>query len=148
MGAGIRAVAVAVIALTGLLSAAGAVAAQVDLAKTLVGTWEGEVKARMLRGPDAGAELKLIITSVTQQDGKWIADGRLGGKDGRSAPVKVDIDTSGSKPSLRFKGASGTDYALSLFNDKQMAGTATLTTAQAKSSTGARDRDVILEKKN
>jgi hypothetical protein len=134
-----------VAALAGLL-AAGAAVAQVDLAKVLVGTWEGEVKARILRGPDAGAELKLTIASVTQQDGKWIVDGRLGGKDGRSAPVKVDIDTSGSKPSLRFKGASGTDYVLTLFSDKQMAGTATLTTAQAKSSTGARDRDVVLEK--
>jgi hypothetical protein len=139
--------AVAVVLVTGLLVAVGA-AAQVDLTKALVGTWEGEVKARMLRGPDAGAELKLTITSVTQQDGKWIGDGRLGGKDGRSAPVKVDIDTSGSKPQLRFKGASGTDYALTLFNDKQMTGTATLTTAQAKSSTGARDRDVVLEKKD
>ncbi len=121
---------------------------QVDLTKVLVGTWEGEVKARMQRGAAAGADLKLVITSVTQQDGKWIADGRLGGKDGRSAPVKVDVDPSGSKPSLRFKGAAGTDYSLTLFNDKEMVGTATLTTAQAKSSTGDRERDVRLEKTN
>jgi hypothetical protein len=121
---------------------------QVDLAKALVGTWEGEVKARIQRGAAAGAELKLVITSVTQQGGKWVAAGRLGGKDGRSAPVNVDVDPTGSKPSLRFKGASGTDYALTLFNDKELAGTATLTTEQARNSTGDRDRDVRLEKKN
>jgi hypothetical protein len=103
---------------------------------------------RMQRGAAAGADIKLIITSVTQQDGKWVAAGRRGGKDGRSMPVKVDVDAAGSKPSLRFKGAAGTDYALTLFNDKEIAGTATLTTEQAKASTGDRERDVRLEKKN
>ena len=48
-------------------------------------------------------------------------------------------------PSLRFKGVSGTEYNVSLFNDKELVGTAVLTTS---STGGARDRSrsVKLEK--
>jgi hypothetical protein len=90
--------------------------------------------------------LTLIIASVKQEDGKWVADARLGGAEGgKTAKVHIDIDTSGSKPSLRFKGVSGTEYDVSLFNDKELVGTAVLTTSQA--GKGARDRSVKFEKK-
>jgi hypothetical protein len=46
--------------------------------------------------------LTLRITSVKQEDGKWIGAERFG-----PTPVKIDIDTSGSKPSLRWTGAAG-----------------------------------------
>jgi hypothetical protein len=110
-------------------------AAQVDLAKVLVGTWQGELRDRK-----GNIDLTLRITSVKQQDGKWIADGRFG-----PTPVKIDIDTSGSKPSLRWTGAAGNVYDLSLLDDKNLAGTATVTTSQAGQY--ERDRSVKLEKK-
>ena len=44
--------------------------------------------------------------------------------------MSIDIDTSGSKL-LRFKGVSGTEYNVSLFNDNELVGTAVLTTSQA-----------------
>jgi len=59
--------------------------------------------------------------------------------------VKVDIDTSGSKPSLRWAGTSGTTYDVSLLDDKNMVGTATLTREQAGAQ--ERERKVVLEKK-
>ena len=59
--------------------------------------------------------------------------------------MNIDIDTSGSKPSLRFKGAKGAEYDVSLFNDRELVGTATLTTASA--GTKDRSRSVKFEKK-
>lgn len=135
---GRRAARVAVLAVTGLMLWSGAAIAQADLPKTLVGTWEGELQLRIKKGADPS--LKLVIASVKQEDGKWIADGRFGSK-----PVKIDVDTSGSKPSLRWAGASGAVYNVNLLDDKNMAGTVTLTTSSA--GKGDRDRSVKLEKK-
>jgi hypothetical protein len=142
---GICAARVALFVMAGLLLGAGLAAAQVDLAKALVGTWKGELQQRTQKGADP--ELTLIITSVKQESGKWVADARLGGAEGgKTAKVSIDIDTSGSKPALRFKGAKGAEYDVSLFNDKELVGTASLTTSQ---SGGARDRSrsVKFEKK-
>ena len=65
----------------GLLTAAallhvGAAAAQVDLAKVLVGRWEGEQEYITNRADDP--KRTLVIESVNQVDGKWVADGRFG----------------------------------------------------------------------
>ena len=73
MRRGIRIARVVLVAVTGLLLGIGVVAAQVDLAKVLVGTWQGE-----LRGKKGNTDLTLRITSVKQEDGKWIGDGRVG----------------------------------------------------------------------
>ena len=59
--------------------------------------------------------------------------------------MKIDIDTSGSKPSLRWTGAAGFVYDLSLLDDKNLVGIATLTTGQAGER--EQDRPVKLEKK-
>ena len=131
----VRAARVALFVVTGLLVVAAVAAAQVDLAKVLVGTWQGE-----LRSKRSNIDLTLRITSVKQEDGKWVGDGRFG-----PTPVKIDIDTSGSKPSLRWTGAAGVVYDVSLLDDKNLAGTATLTTAQ--SGQFERERPVKLEKK-
>jgi hypothetical protein len=145
MRRGIRAARAALLVVAGLMLGTGVAAAQADLAKVLVGTWKGELQQRTQKGPDP--ELTLIIASVKQEGGKWVADARLGGAEGgKTAKVNIDIDTSGSKPSLRFKGAKGAEYDVSLFNDKELVGTAALTTSQ---SGGARDRSrsVRFEKK-
>jgi hypothetical protein len=140
-----RAARVALFVVVGSVLGTGVAAAQVDLAKALVGTWKGEIQAVTKKGDPA---LTLIISSVKQEGGKWVADARLGGADAaKTGPVDIDIDTSGSKPSLRFKGAAGAEYNLSLFGDKELVGTATLSSAQARRGTGSRDRSVRLEKK-
>jgi len=143
MRRGIRAAHAALFVAAGLMLGTGVAAAQADLAKALVGTWKGELQTLTKKGDPV---LTLIISSVKQEGGKWVADARLGGADAaKTRPVNIDIDTSGSKPSLRFKGASGSEYSLNLFGDKELVGTATLTTSQA--GRGARDRSVKLEKK-
>ena len=92
-------------------------AAQADLAKELVGTWQGELQQRTKKGADPG--LTLIIKSVKQEDGKWVTDARLGrGEGGKTAKVHI----------------------------KELVGTAVLTTSQAGGK-GARDRSVKFEKK-
>ena len=141
MREGLRAARVALFVVTGLVATSGVAAAQVDLAKALVGTWEGELQLRVKK---ADPVMSLVITSVKQEDGKWVADGRFGGAKGKKVPVKIDVDTSGSKPSLRWKGASGTEYDVSLLDDKHLTGTATLTTTQAPK--GDRDRTMKFEK--
>jgi hypothetical protein len=141
---GIRAARVALFVVTGLMLGTGVAAAQADLAKALVGTWKGELQQRTQKGADP--TLVLIIKSVKQEDGKWVADARVGATGDKTAAVKVDIDTSGAKPSLRWTGGKGTAYDLSLLDDKNLVGTAVLTTG---SSGGSRDRSrsVKLEKK-
>ncbi|HUP38365.1 MAG TPA: hypothetical protein VNC82_23290 [Candidatus Limnocylindria bacterium] len=145
MRRGIPAARAALFVVAGLMLATGVAAAQADLAKALVGTWKGELQTLTKQGDPV---LTLIISSVKQEGGKWVADARLGGADAaKTRPVNIDIDTSGSKPSLRFKGAAGAEYNLNLFGGKEPVGTATLTSAQAGRSTGSRDRSVKLEKK-
>ena len=128
MRRGVRAARAALFVMAGLVLGTGVAAAQGDLAKALVGTWQGELQQRTQKGADPG--LTLIITSVKQEGGKWVADARLGGAEGgkTTAKVNIDIDTSGSKPALRFKGTKGTEYDVSLFNEKELVGTAVLIT--------------------
>jgi hypothetical protein len=141
---GIRAARVALFVIVGLMLGTGVAAAQTDLAKALVGRWKGELQQRMQKGEDP--TLVLIIKSVKQQDGKWIADARVGPTEDKTAAVKVDIETSAAKPSLRWTGGKGAAYDLSLLDDKNLVGTAVLTTS---STGGSRDRSrsVKLEKK-
>jgi hypothetical protein len=68
MRRGIRAACTALFVMAGLMVGTGVAAAQVDLAKALVGTWQGELQQRTKKGADPG--LTLIITSVKQEDGK------------------------------------------------------------------------------
>jgi hypothetical protein len=60
----------------GLKLGAGVAAAQVDLAKVLVGRWEGEQEGITNRADDP--KRTLVIESVNQVDGKWVANGRFG----------------------------------------------------------------------
>jgi hypothetical protein len=136
---GVRAACVALFVVTGLMLSIGIAAADDDLAKVLVGTWQGELQQLVKKGADL--TLRLVITSVKQEDGKWIADGRFG-----PTPVKIDIDSTGAKPFLHWTAANGTVYNLSLLDDKNLVGKAKLTTSVAPK--GDRDRSVKLEKKD
>jgi hypothetical protein len=123
-----------------LLLESGPAAAQSDLAKVLLGSWQGELQGRFKKGAAATTEITLRIVSVKQEDGKWVGDGRVG-----RTPVKIDIDTSGSKPALRWTGATGFIYEVSLFDENTLSGTATLTREVAAGY--ERERPVRLEKK-
>jgi hypothetical protein len=139
----IRAARVALLVMAGFMLGAGVAAAQVDVAKVLVGTWKGELQQRTQKGADP--TVVLIIKSLKQEDGKWVASARVGATEEKTGPVQLEIDTTGAKPPVRWTGGSGAIYNLSLLDDKNLVGTATLTTGQG--SQRDRDRSVKLEKK-
>jgi hypothetical protein len=144
MRRGIRAARVALFVMAGLMAGAGVAAAQVDVAMALVGTWKGELQQRTQKGADP--TVVLIIKSLKQEDGKWVASARVGPTEEKTGPVQLEIDTTGAKPSVRWTGGSGAIYNLTLLDDKNLTGTATLTTGQG-GARGDRDRPVKLEKK-
>jgi hypothetical protein len=111
--------------------------AQVDLQKTLVGRWEGEVATRQAKNVTT---VVLTIKSLKEEGGKWTAEALLG-----RSPVNLEIITSGPQPSLRWTGAQGWQYDVSVMDEKTMVGNVTLTTASG-GSRGDRDRPVKLEK--
>jgi hypothetical protein len=145
MKRGIRAVRTALFVVAGLLVGSGVAAAQADLSKALVGTWKGELQQRTQK--DADPTLVLIIKSVKQENGKWTADARVGATEDKTGKVNLEIDTSGAKPSLRWTGGKGAQYDLSLLDDKNLVGTALLTTG-AGGANRDRSRPVKLEKVN
>jgi hypothetical protein len=87
----------------------------------------------------------LVIESVNQMDGKWVANGRVGTPAGQGR-VKIAVETSGKDVGLSWTGGSGAQYQLNLMHDKHLVGKVTFTVEQNKSSTGSRDRTLKLEK--
>jgi hypothetical protein len=142
MRRGIRAARVALFVVAGLLLTAGVASAQLDPTKVLIGTWKGELQQRTQK--DADPTLVLIIKSVKQEGGKMVAEGRLGPTEEKTAPIKIDVDTSGAKPTLNFSSRSGAPYSLNLMDEKNLVGTVQI---KNPSSRGERERQVKLEKK-
>ena len=140
----IRAARVALFVVAGLLVSAGVAVAQVDVGKVLVGTWKGELQQRSQK--DADPTLVLVIKSVKEENGKWMADARVGATEDKTAKVNLEIDTTGAKPAVRWTGGKGAVYDLSLLDDKNLVGTALLTTG-AGGANRDRSRSVKLEKK-
>ena len=143
MRRGIRAARVALFVVTGLMLGTGVAAARADLAKALVGTWEGEQEYVTNRADDP--KRTPVIESVDQVDGKWVANSRFGTPP-RLGRVKIPIETSGKDVSLSRTGGSGAQYHLNLMQDKHLVGELTLTVGQHKAGTGSRDRTLKLEK--
>jgi hypothetical protein len=128
-----------------LLCGAGASLAQVDVAKALVGRWEGEQQYLVNQKDDP--RRTLVISSVEQMDGKWIADARFG-TPAQQGRFKIPVEVNGNEVRLLWKGASGADYDLRLMQSKYLVGKVTLTTGQHNSTYGSRDRGLKLEKVN
>ena len=76
-----RAARVALFVVVGSMLGAGAAPAQSDLAKALVGTWQGELQQRMKKGADP--VLTLIISSVKQEGGSGSPTRGLAGRTAR-----------------------------------------------------------------
>ena len=144
MSRGIRAARAALFVVAGLMMGVGVAVAQVDVGKVLVGTWKGELQQRSQK--DADPTLVLVIKSVKEENGKWMADARVGATEDKTAKVNLEIDTSGAKPAVRWTGGKRAVYDLSLLDDKNLVGTALLTTG-AGGANRDRSRSVKLEKK-
>jgi hypothetical protein len=134
----------ALLVMAALLAGAMAAVAQVDLPGELVGRWEGEQEYLTDRSEDP--KRILVIESVSQVDGKWVATGRYGTARGLGR-VNIEVDTGGRHPSLAWTTASGAQYQLHLMQEKSLVGKVTLTVGQGKlGSAGSRDRGLKLEK--
>src|SRR5262245_64850168 len=62
--------------------------AEMDLDRSLVGTWKGTIGG--FRG--GGGDRTLMIRAVTQKDGKWTADGLYGITGKARLPVEIEVD--------------------------------------------------------
>jgi hypothetical protein len=88
--------------------------AQMDLAAVLVGKWEGQADLKRDSPPRT-----LIIKSVQQRDGRWVAQGRFGDPEKRLHPVEIAIETSNHEVVLKFTepGRTARPVELTLFKD-------------------------------
>jgi len=128
-----------------VLSVVGVSHAQVDLAKVLVGRWEGEQEYLLISAENP--KRILVIESVTQVDGKWVANGRYGTPAGLIR-VKIAVETGGQGVDLSWTGPTGSQFQLNLLRDKHLVGKMTLTMGQNKGASGSRDRTLKLDKVN
>ena len=128
-----------------VLSLAGVSHAQVDPAKALVGRWEGEQEYLLISAENP--KRILVIESVNQVDGRWVANGRYGTPAGL-VRVKIAVERGGKGVDPSWTGPTGNQFQLNVLRDKHLVGKITLTTEQSKSGTGSRDRTLKLEKVN
>jgi hypothetical protein len=135
-----------VVAVLGISLGMASAWAQEDLAKSLVGKWEGAVEFAGSAGSAMGdANRTLIIESVTQKDGKSVATGRYGITGKGLGKVEIELGDSGGKPFLRFVTGGPSTVRLTLTGAKELTGT---TTFVGTSSGRGGDRVLRLEKKD
>ena len=114
--------------------------AQSDIQMALWGTWQGVVHP-----PERGNPARiLVVESIVEQNGRWLATGGFGIPGKPLAPIEIEVDTSGERPSLRFTTATKATVSLSLLDDTHMVGT--LAPAGAAHRDVVESRSVKLEK--
>jgi hypothetical protein len=113
--------------------------AQLDPSKVLLGKWEGEIGGLSRR---SDPNRTLIIDSVAERDGKLVAEGRYGITGKGLGKVQINVDSSGSHPSIQFTTGANLPVRLNLIDEKSLVGTITLPGALQ----GANDRTMRLEK--
>lgn len=124
--------AVAALIVSIVAAAVPPLAAQVDLAKVLVGQWDGRAIFPRERKTLA---LTLVIKSAVQKDGVWAVDARYGVTGTGLAPVTVAVDTAGGAPTLSFVTAANATIRLTVMGEKNLTGTFESTRSKAYSMT-------------
>ena len=133
-----------VLAVLGTVLALSSGFGQVDLAKALVGKWEGELE--LASGVTGNPNRTLIIESVTQRDGNWVGTGRFGITGQGLGKVEIEISDSGGRPFIRFVTGAPSTVRLQLTGARELTGA---TTFSGASNTGrGNDRALKLEKKD
>ena len=97
--------------------------AQPDAAKALIGKWEGEVQWHGMAG-EAGRTL--VIETLEEKDGKWVANGRYGVTGKGLGKVQIDVNDVSTRPWIQFVTGANSRVRLDLVNPKHLAGTLTL----------------------
>jgi hypothetical protein len=124
-----------------LCSLPSAACAQQDLAKILVGKWEGQMAPSRIAGR-APIDLNrtLVIKEVNEKDGTWSATGEWGISGQRLGPVAIAIKSSGGETQLEFQSAGSGPVTLKLLGDKNLRGS-------TRPPRALEDRELKLEKK-
>ena len=86
-----------------------------ELARRLVGRWEGEVDMTI-------TERTLLIPSVRRQDGRWLVEAQYGVTNVNLTPIVVALDTTGGRVQLRFVSHVGSPVTLTLQQDGLLRG--------------------------
>jgi hypothetical protein len=128
--------AVVAAALLGVSSAWG----QPDAAKALIGTWEGEVRWHGMSGEPGRT---LIIESLEEKEGKWVASGRYGITGKGLGRVQIEVNDISARPWIQFTTGAHSRVRLDLSDPKHLTGTLTL----AGTSQRGNDRTMKLEKR-
>jgi len=104
--------------LTAML-AVGSQAADDDLAKKLVGRWEGGAATK------TGANHVLVVESVSRDGDQLTASGRYGDADKNGSKVSIKITQAASDVTLEFTapGQDGRPVQLKLVGDRDLDGT-------------------------
>jgi hypothetical protein len=94
--------------------------AQADVAKALVGRWEGEVKFR-----DVGVDRNrtVVVQSVREKAGGWAAASRFGVTGKKLRAVDADVQVTGGDVYIGFSARGGATVRLKLVQDKYLVGT-------------------------
>jgi hypothetical protein len=119
---------------------AGVSEAQTDPVKALVGKWQGEAQNVGRGNPDR----TLIIETVSEKDGKWLAEGRFGITGQRFGPVQIQVEMGGQWLAIRFVTGANSTVRLNMVDDKSMVGT--LTFVGASNSGQSNDRAMRLQR--
>ena len=121
--------------LCSLLSSAWA---QQDLAKILVGKWEGQMAPPRVVKAQVDSSRTLVIHDVSAKDGTGSAKGEYGIGSQDLRPVTIAIKTADGGTQLEFQFANG-PVMLKLVGDKNLVGV-------ARPGRAAEDREVRLQK--
>lgn len=105
-----------------VLTSIGVLDAQRDLAKVLVGKWEGKVDVSGLDNVRFPPERTLIIESVRGESGERAVEAKFGVTGRRLFPVNVGVETVGSEIILRFVTPDNTRIKLTLLKEKYLDG--------------------------
>jgi hypothetical protein len=98
--------------------------AQGDLAKSLVGKWEGEVQT-LGQGNREDPHRTLIIRSISQTQGRWVGEARFGVTGKGLGRVQMEVDAGGAHPAIRFITRADAAVRLELLDEGHLAGTFT-----------------------
>jgi len=109
------------IAVAGILISATTLMAQTgdaDIAKKLVGRWEG---TRATAG-QASPFQTLVIKSVEREGDQLVATGNYGNTDKKLPQVKINVIVNGSDVRLQLTSKIGNDIDLKLVGDNELTG--------------------------
>lgn len=106
--------------LTATALVGSAVGAQTNYSQVLIGKWEGQMRYESAR---ANPSRTLIIESGSEGDGALAVLGRYGITGRNLERMRGTLETSGSRPRLRFMTGANSNVVLELQGDNDLIGT-------------------------